>query len=127
MLHCQKIWGNEQHLSSALDNNSNSGSPMFDMRKVHTAKTLQRNLQRVKSWTKLKLTYDDNTGKVMSKVYQCWWRICQYINVSYKLEYHMFHILYLSVTYLLTLPPRKTSFREGGSILPGGAKWLVQS
>jgi hypothetical protein len=44
--------------------------------------------------------------KAMGQVYQCWWRICREVNVfSLRLEYHMFYVLYPSVTYLLT-PPR---------------------
>jgi hypothetical protein len=31
------------------------------------------------------------TGKEMGQVYQCWWRICQKINVFFpRFEYHMF-------------------------------------
>jgi hypothetical protein len=30
------------------------------------------------------------TGKAMEQVYRCWWRICREINVSSRLEYHMF-------------------------------------
>jgi hypothetical protein len=37
-------------------------------------------------------------------VYQFWWRIYQAINVFSRFKYHMFYILYPSVTYLLTLP-----------------------
>jgi hypothetical protein len=40
----------------------------------------------------------------MGQVYQCWWRICQEINVFSRFEYHMFYILYPLLTYLLTLP-----------------------
>jgi hypothetical protein len=45
------------------------------------------------------------TGRVMGQVYQCWWRICREINVFFStFEYHVFHVLYPFVTYLLTLP-----------------------
>jgi hypothetical protein len=44
------------------------------------------------------------TGKVMGQVYQCWWRICRELTVSYRFKYHMFYVLYPFVTYLLTLP-----------------------
>jgi hypothetical protein len=44
------------------------------------------------------------TGEVMRKVYQCWWKIYQEINVLSRFEYHMFYVLYPFVTYLLTLP-----------------------
>jgi hypothetical protein len=44
------------------------------------------------------------TVKAMGQVYQCWWRICREINVFYRLEYHMFYVLYPFETYLLTLP-----------------------
>jgi hypothetical protein len=43
------------------------------------------------------------TGKAMGRVYQCWWRIFREINVFPRFEYHMFYVLYLFVTYLLTL------------------------
>jgi hypothetical protein len=42
--------------------------------------------------------------KAMGQVYQCWWRICREINVFSRYEYHMFYVLYLFVTYLLTVP-----------------------
>jgi hypothetical protein len=46
------------------------------------------------------------TGKAMGRVYQCCWRICREINVFFfsRYEYHMLHVLYPFVTYLLTLP-----------------------
>jgi hypothetical protein len=44
------------------------------------------------------------TGKAMGQVYQCWWRICREINVSSRFEYHIFYVIYLLVTCLLTLP-----------------------
>jgi hypothetical protein len=44
------------------------------------------------------------TGKAMGQVYQSWWSICLEINVFSRFEYHMFYVLYLFVTYLLTLP-----------------------
>jgi cellulose synthase/poly-beta-1,6-N-acetylglucosamine synthase-like glycosyltransferase len=44
------------------------------------------------------------TDKVMGQMYQCWWRICQDINVFSRFKYHMFYILYPLVTSLLTLP-----------------------
>jgi hypothetical protein len=42
----------------------------------------------------------------MGEVYQCWWRICQEINVfSFpNFEYRILYILYIFVTKLLTLP-----------------------
>jgi hypothetical protein len=43
-------------------------------------------------------------AKAMGQVYQCWWRICQEVNVFPSFEYHMFYVLYPFVTYLLTLP-----------------------
>jgi hypothetical protein len=43
-------------------------------------------------------------SKVMGQVYQCWWRICQEINVFSRFEYHMFYLLYPIVTFLLTIP-----------------------
>jgi hypothetical protein len=43
------------------------------------------------------------TGKAMGEVYQCWWRICQEINVFYRFEYHTFYVLYPFVADLLTL------------------------
>jgi hypothetical protein len=47
------------------------------------------------------------TGKEMGQEYQCWWRICGEISVLFsRFEYHMFYVLYLFVTYLLTLPRR---------------------
>jgi hypothetical protein len=42
-------------------------------------------------------------GKAMGQVYECCWRICREINVFPRFEYHMFHVLYLFVTYLLSL------------------------
>jgi hypothetical protein len=46
-----------------------------------------------------------HTGKAMGQVYQCWWRICQEINVLSRFEYHILYVLYpVFVTYLLTLP-----------------------
>jgi hypothetical protein len=47
-----------------------------------------------------------HTGKDMRQVYQCWWRICRDTNVPPppRLEYHMFYVSYLFVTYLL-IPP----------------------
>jgi hypothetical protein len=42
-------------------------------------------------------------GKAMRQVYQCWCRICREINVFPRFQYHMFSVLYQSVTYLLTL------------------------
>jgi hypothetical protein len=47
--------------------------------------------------------------KSMGQVCQCWWRICHEINLFSRFEYHMFYILYPSVTYLLTLPHILTS------------------
>jgi hypothetical protein len=47
------------------------------------------------------------TGNAMGQVYQCWWRICREINVFPRFEYHMFYVLYLFVTYILTLPRRR--------------------
>jgi hypothetical protein len=44
------------------------------------------------------------TGKAMGQVYQCCWRICREINVFSRFEYHMFYVLYPSVTCLLILP-----------------------
>jgi hypothetical protein len=42
--------------------------------------------------------------KAMGQVYQCWWTICREINAFFfRLEYHIFYILYPFVTYLLTL------------------------
>jgi hypothetical protein len=41
----------------------------------------------------------------MGQVYHCWWRICREINAFFfRFEYHMFYVLYLFVTYLLTFP-----------------------
>jgi hypothetical protein len=48
------------------------------------------------------------TGKAMGQVYRCWWTICREINVFFsRFEYHVFHVLYSFVTYLLTLPRSK--------------------
>jgi hypothetical protein len=44
------------------------------------------------------------TSKVMRQVYKCWWRIWGEINVFFRFEYHMFYVLYRSVTYVLTVP-----------------------
>jgi hypothetical protein len=41
------------------------------------------------------------SGKVMGRVYQCWWRICQKINVFSRFRYHVLHPF---VAYLPTLP-----------------------
>jgi hypothetical protein len=41
--------------------------------------------------------------KAVVQVYQCWWRICQEINVLSRFEYHMFYILYPFVPCLLAL------------------------
>jgi hypothetical protein len=43
------------------------------------------------------------TGKAMGQVYQCWWRACREANGFSRIEYHMFYVLYPSVTYLQTL------------------------
>jgi hypothetical protein len=43
-------------------------------------------------------------GKVMGQVHECWWRICQEVNVFSRFEYYMFYVTYPFVTYLLTLP-----------------------
>jgi hypothetical protein len=45
------------------------------------------------------------TGKAMGQVYQYLWRIlvCREF-FFFSLEYHVFHVLYPFVTYLLTLP-----------------------
>jgi hypothetical protein len=43
------------------------------------------------------------TSKATGQLYQCWWRICQKINVFPGLNI-TFYILYPSVTYLLMLP-----------------------
>jgi hypothetical protein len=43
--------------------------------------------------------------KQWDKSYQCWWRLCREMNVFPRFEYHMFYVLYIFVTYLLTLPP----------------------
>jgi hypothetical protein len=45
-------------------------------------------------------------SKAMGQACQCWWRICQEINVLTRFEYHMFYVLYPFVSYLLTLPRR---------------------
>jgi hypothetical protein len=52
------------------------------------------------------------TGKAMKQVYQCWWRICREI-FFFKLEYHMFYVLYPFVTYLLTLPRTELPYPGG--------------
>jgi hypothetical protein len=44
------------------------------------------------------------SGKAMGQVYQWWWRICREINVSSRLKYHIFYILYPFANYLLTFP-----------------------
>jgi hypothetical protein len=44
------------------------------------------------------------TGKAMGQVCQCSWRICLELNVFSRFEYHMFYVLYLFVTCLLTNP-----------------------
>jgi hypothetical protein len=45
------------------------------------------------------------TDKAMGQVYQCLWRICREINVSFsRFEYHTFYDLYPFVAYSLTLP-----------------------
>jgi hypothetical protein len=54
------------------------------------------------------------TGKAMGQVYQWWWRICREVNVFPRFEYHMFHVLYPFVAYLLTLPRKLI---EGGLLL----------
>jgi hypothetical protein len=52
---------------------------------------------------RLKVADDETEArKCLRQVYQCWWRICQEINVFSSFEYHVFHILYPFVTYLLT-------------------------
>jgi hypothetical protein len=39
------------------------------------------------------------TDEAMGQVYQCSWRICQEIDVFFfRLEYHMFYVLYQFVT-----------------------------
>jgi hypothetical protein len=54
----------------------------------------------------------------MGQVYQCWWRICREINAFFfRFEYHMFYILYPSVTYLLTLPRTLIMLSNGTQIL----------
>jgi hypothetical protein len=46
-----------------------------------------------------------STDKAMGQLYQCWWRICREINVSFfRFEYHMFYVLHVFVSYLLNLP-----------------------
>jgi hypothetical protein len=40
-------------------------------------------------------------GKAMRQVYECWWRICREINLSFMFEYVL--RLYPFVTYLLTI------------------------
>jgi hypothetical protein len=45
-----------------------------------------------------------STGKVMGQVHHCWWRICREINISSRLEFYMFYVLYPVVTYLLSFP-----------------------
>jgi hypothetical protein len=51
------------------------------------------------------------TADAMGQVYQCWWRVWREINVSCRLEYHMFHVLCPFVTYLLTLPRTESDGR----------------
>jgi hypothetical protein len=58
------------------------------------------------------------TGKAMGHVYQCWWTICREINVFMK--YHMFYVLYQSVTYLLTLPRSFSTLCCSSSHCPAG-------
>jgi hypothetical protein len=44
-----------------------------------------------------------HTGKTMGHVYQCWWRICQDINVFSRFEYHVLH--FRSICDLFTYSP----------------------
>jgi hypothetical protein len=62
-------------------------------------------------------------GKAMGQVYQCWWRICQEINVFPRFEYHMFYILYPFVTYLLPLPRKRPQCPQS---YPGYGDMLYQ-
>jgi hypothetical protein len=65
-----------------------------------------------------------HNGKAIGQAYQCWWRICWRINVLSGFEYHMFYVLYLFVTYLLTLPRTfRTSFLNDLASRVGG--WNV--
>jgi hypothetical protein len=71
-------------------------------------------------------------------MYQCWWRTCQK-NVFFSVEYKQFYVLYLFVTYLLTLPSilfKRTEQTKDDLILEGrgdavitrrekwGGKWI---
>jgi hypothetical protein len=42
-------------------------------------------------------------------VKRCWWRISREIKDLSRCEYHVFYVLYLFVTYLLTLPRTTTT------------------
>jgi hypothetical protein len=53
----------------------------------------------------------------MGQVYHWWWRPWREINVLSRLEYNMLHVLYLFVTYLLTLPCMHVTKRLPGRIL----------
>jgi hypothetical protein len=47
----------------------------------------------------------------MGQVYQCLGMICREIHFFTRFKYHIFYVLYLFVTYLLTLP-RKCTVRN---------------
>jgi hypothetical protein len=57
-------------------------------------------------WERLLFCGFRRIGIPMRQLYQCWWRICQEINIYFffRFEYHMFYVLHPFVTYLLTLP-----------------------
>jgi hypothetical protein len=74
-----------------------SGNSLKDVRKS------QMMPDQVRKWLRQLSKDFRRTGKAMGQVYQSWWRICREINIYSRFEYHMSHVLYPSVTYLLTL------------------------
>jgi hypothetical protein len=44
------------------------------------------------------------TGKVIGQVYQCWWRLCQEINVFFRVWIQYF-LCFTSICHLCTDPP----------------------
>jgi hypothetical protein len=51
-----------------------------------------------------------HTGQAMGQVYQCWWRICREISISFQVR--ILHALYPFVADLLTLPRRMVEIDE---------------
>jgi hypothetical protein len=64
------------------------------------------------------------SGRAMRQVYQCWWRLCRQINVSFIFEYHIFFTFYIHFLPIYWLSLVLSQQDQKNTIEPSIRQWV---